>query len=418
MGPIECAILCRLRLPRIRKLAVQPTPLAQVPGNPSAPFKLQLTTPNPPHSPYPPMFKHVTKSRKLAKHQREARLSDEDSSGASASEPELDSASGSGSDASDSEGSDSDSEFDKDEVEAVEEEEELLAPAPGYPTIEEAVADPIAQPTHEEGKDGELVEATGLAPVCVVCVNKVLKAGTMLEVHKKSKVRQPVGRARPGQRCLPSPGWGRAGLRRHSRVSSRLSSHVLSVPLLFGRTISVATPASSPTSRATSSTRPTSPLTPSPSSPVLTLKSPTAPPPPPPPPRRPRPSPRLRRRSWPRRSRLSACRRSRRTRRSRPRRPPRAAPSARSCARPSSSATSRNAAPGTKRRIGSGLTRPGPSRGPRPRPRPRARARRRSEWAWAWAWAWRDETRRVAGGKWGGVQAGLQTRGLTDALSL
>lgn len=144
-------------------------------------------TSNPTHTPST-MFKHVTKSRKLAKHQREARLSDEDSSGASASEPELDSASdASGSDASDSEGSDSDSEFEKDEPETPEE-DELLSPAPGYPTIEEALANPIAQPTHEEGKDGELVEAQGLAPVCVVCVNKVLKAGTMLEVHKKSKV--------------------------------------------------------------------------------------------------------------------------------------------------------------------------------------------------------------------------------------
>ena len=134
------------------------------------------------------MFKHVTKSRKLAKHQREARLSDEDSSGASASEPELDSASGSdASDASDSEGSDSDSEFEQNEPETPEE-EELLAPAPGYPSIEEALTNPIAQPTHEEGKDGELVEAAGLAPVCVVCVSKVLKAGTMLEVHLKSKV--------------------------------------------------------------------------------------------------------------------------------------------------------------------------------------------------------------------------------------
>lgn len=157
------------------------------------------------------MFKHVTKSRKLAKHQREARLSDEDSSGASASEPELDS-DASGSDGSDSEGSDSDSEFEQDEPQTPEEEEELLSPAPGYPSIEQAVVDPIALPTHEEGRDGELVEKEGLAPVCVVCVNKVLKAGTMLEVHKKSKVRSDQCRIQGQGRGWRLPTRARGGL--------------------------------------------------------------------------------------------------------------------------------------------------------------------------------------------------------------
>ena len=107
-------------------------------------------------------------------------MSDEDSSGNSASEDEgSDSDSEFGSEASGSGGeSDGEEGGSGGEEEVDEEEDELLPPPPGFPTALEAVEKPVGE---DPGGNGENV-------VCVICPDKVLKKGRMLEVHLGGKV--------------------------------------------------------------------------------------------------------------------------------------------------------------------------------------------------------------------------------------
>lgn len=124
-------------------------------------------------------YKHVSKQRKLAEQNKELQLSDEDSSGNSASEDEgSDSDSEFGSEASGTGGESDGEEVGSDDEEEEEGEEELLPPPPGFPTALEAVEKPVGE---DPGGNGENV-------VCVICPDKVLKKGRMLEVHLGGKV--------------------------------------------------------------------------------------------------------------------------------------------------------------------------------------------------------------------------------------
>ncbi|KAK4697375.1 hypothetical protein P7C70_g8222, partial [Phenoliferia sp. Uapishka_3] len=133
------------------------------------------------------MYKHVAKQRKLTDSNKEARLSDEDDL-SDDDDPSSDEA------ATASEGSDSDSDFGEDEdvilpasailsdEEEVADTIELKEPPKGFPSAEEALKNPIAEPEKEEGEGDDDVQ-----PVCVVCPSKALKRGKMLDVHLASK---------------------------------------------------------------------------------------------------------------------------------------------------------------------------------------------------------------------------------------
>ena len=141
------------------------------------------------------MYKHVAKQRRLASHNKEAHLSDEDSSGDEEEQQELEL----GSNASDlnsegSEGSNDDDDemllpSDDEQQEAEEEDDgQLQPPPPGYPTAAAALEMPIVD-TALAGGEEKLAEDDEAPLICVVCPTKVLKKGKMLEVHLGSKVR-------------------------------------------------------------------------------------------------------------------------------------------------------------------------------------------------------------------------------------
>lgn len=153
-----------------------------------------------------PLFKQVTAQQKRSKRKAEALLSDEEGNDSSSDEELLDSdsgESGSGSDESDSEvEGDEDEELlgpeeDDDEEPQVLDEDEPRPPPAGFPTakaaLENTVASTaalIAEMDAEKGEDGKTEEDDEEeAPlVCVVCPNKILKPGKMVEVHLASKV--------------------------------------------------------------------------------------------------------------------------------------------------------------------------------------------------------------------------------------
>ncbi|GAA5880513.1 hypothetical protein JCM16303_005411 [Sporobolomyces ruberrimus] len=152
-----------------------------------------------------PLFKQVTAQQKRSKRKAEALLSDEEGNDSSSDEELLDSdsgESGSGSDESDSEiEGDEDEELlgpgeDDDEEPQVLDEDEPRPPPAGFPTakaaLENTVASTaalIAEMDAEKGEDGKTEEDDEEeAPlVCVVCPNKILKPGKMVEVHLASK---------------------------------------------------------------------------------------------------------------------------------------------------------------------------------------------------------------------------------------
>lgn len=128
------------------------------------------------------MYKHVSKQRKLADKNKQVVLSDEsddsDDEQLENSSSEAKSGSGSG----EAEESEKAEEEEKQEEEEEKEEEVLNPPPTGYPTVTEALKDPIVYPV-EAGGDGSEPEV-----VCVVCPDKALKKGKMLEVHVASNV--------------------------------------------------------------------------------------------------------------------------------------------------------------------------------------------------------------------------------------
>lgn len=129
------------------------------------------------------MYKHVAKQRKLAENNKQVALSDEDSSGNSDSESESSSNSDSSSGNEESEGGDEfDEIMEEPEIEK-EKEEELLPPPTGFPTALEATKNSIV--------DSILVGVEGAldnSMICVICPEKALKKGRMLEVHLSGKV--------------------------------------------------------------------------------------------------------------------------------------------------------------------------------------------------------------------------------------
>ena len=142
------------------------------------------------------MYKHVAKQRKLAASNKELRLSDEESSGDSASEiSNSDSDSNSDAGSSDEDGGDAIDEIDEmlaggsgGEDEEEEEEEEMGPPPAGFPTALEALeAGRSIAEVEEEGETASKADKD-VVLVCVVCPNKVLKLGKMLEIHLGSKV--------------------------------------------------------------------------------------------------------------------------------------------------------------------------------------------------------------------------------------
>ncbi|GAA5903469.1 uncharacterized protein JCM6883_005011 [Sporobolomyces salmoneus] len=151
-----------------------------------------------------PLFKQVTAQQKRSKRKAEALLSDEENS--SSDEEQLDAGSdseaGSGSDESDSEldGEDEELVGASDEEEEGEpevlDEDEPRPPPVGFPTAKEALENTvastaalIAEMDAEKGEgEKENAEDDEEAPlVCVVCPNKILKPGKMVEVHLASK---------------------------------------------------------------------------------------------------------------------------------------------------------------------------------------------------------------------------------------
>lgn len=130
------------------------------------------------------MYKHVAKQRKLAENNKQVALSDEDSSGNSESESEASSNSESGSDSegSEGEGDEFDEAMEELEIET-EKEEELLPPPAGFPTALEATKNSIVDSTLV-GVEGALENSM----ICVICPEKALKKGRMLEVHIAGKV--------------------------------------------------------------------------------------------------------------------------------------------------------------------------------------------------------------------------------------
>ena len=142
------------------------------------------------------MYKHVAKQRKLAASNKELRLSDEESSGDSASEiSNSDSDSNTDAGSSDEAGEGAVDEINdmlaggsEGEDDGEEEEEELGPPSAGYPTALEALeAGRSIVEVEEEGEAGSKADKD-VVLVCVVCPNKVLKLGKMLEIHLGSKV--------------------------------------------------------------------------------------------------------------------------------------------------------------------------------------------------------------------------------------
>ncbi|GAA6014173.1 hypothetical protein JCM11491_004128 [Sporobolomyces phaffii] len=154
-----------------------------------------------------PLFKQVTAAQRRSKRKAEALLSDEEGNDSSSDEDRLDSDAS----ASDDSGSDEDEDEDEDEDDEVlgsaseddDEEPEVLdedeprPPPVGFPTAHEALENTvastaalIAEMDAEKGDDaaasgGEDDEEAPL--VCVVCPNKILKPGKMVEVHLASK---------------------------------------------------------------------------------------------------------------------------------------------------------------------------------------------------------------------------------------
>ena len=159
-----------------------------------------------------PLFKQVTAQQKRSKRKAEALLSDEEGNDSSSEEElELSSdeeeGSGSGEDESedgdevdDSVGSAGEGDSDDEEQDLVLDEDQPRPPPAGFPTAKEALENTVASTAAliaemdaekgEEAKGGaEDDEEEEEAPlVCVVCPNKILKPGKMVEVHLASKV--------------------------------------------------------------------------------------------------------------------------------------------------------------------------------------------------------------------------------------
>ncbi|GAA5823878.1 hypothetical protein JCM5353_006391 [Sporobolomyces roseus] len=154
-----------------------------------------------------PLFKQVTAQQKRSKRKAEALLSDEEGNDSS-SEEELELSSdeeeGSGSGEDESEdgdeveelvGSAGEGESDEDEEDLVLEEDQARPPPAGFPTAKEALENTvastaalIAEMDAEKGEEAKEDDDEEEAPlVCVVCPNKILKPGKMVEVHLASK---------------------------------------------------------------------------------------------------------------------------------------------------------------------------------------------------------------------------------------
>lgn len=172
-----------------------------------------LSLPSNPRRPLPtdrypfkmPLFKQVAAQQKRSKRKAEALLSDEEDNDSSSDEEQLDlgSSDESGSDFEGDEDEDlvgsDDAEDDDDEEPEVLDEDEPRPPPVGFPTAREAldntvastallIAEMDAEKSGDEKDDDDPEEAP---LVCVVCPNKILKPGKMVEVHLASKVRLP-----------------------------------------------------------------------------------------------------------------------------------------------------------------------------------------------------------------------------------
>lgn len=151
------------------------------------------------------VYKHVQAQQKRAsKRGRREALSDEDDDLSDSDRSSVAEQSGSESD------EDSDEDSEEDLLPRDEDEEELDPDAPrpppkGFPTATEALENQIVSSKfliaeqedgseEEKGSDEEAKEdeEEELPLVCVVCPNKVLKQGRMVEVHLASKVRPVV----------------------------------------------------------------------------------------------------------------------------------------------------------------------------------------------------------------------------------
>lgn len=128
------------------------------------------------------MYKHVSKQRKLADQKKQVVLSDESDD----SDDEVDNLSSASSGSESGSGSEEEESGDEDEEEEDEEEEQeqvaLKPPPASYLTVAEALKDPIVYPVEAGG------DATDPEVVCVVCTDKALKKGKMLDVHLASNV--------------------------------------------------------------------------------------------------------------------------------------------------------------------------------------------------------------------------------------
>ncbi|GAA5996356.1 hypothetical protein JCM5350_006831 [Sporobolomyces pararoseus] len=154
-----------------------------------------------------PLFKQVAAQQKRSKRKAEALLSDEEDNDSSSDEEQqfdLNSDEESGSDESDSEGDDleslvgsgSEGEDDDEEPEVLDEDEPRPPPV-GFPTAKEALENTVASTAaliaemdaekDEEEKKEEVDDEEEAPLVCVVCPNKILKPGKMVEVHLASK---------------------------------------------------------------------------------------------------------------------------------------------------------------------------------------------------------------------------------------
>ncbi|GAA5842797.1 hypothetical protein JCM3766R1_007164 [Sporobolomyces carnicolor] len=148
-----------------------------------------------------PLFKQVAAQQKRSKRKAEALLSDEEDNDSSSDEEQLDlgSSDESGSDFEGDEDEDfvgsDDAEDDDDEEPEVLDEDEPRPPPVGFPTAREAldntvastallIAEMDAEKSGDEKEDDDPEEAP---LVCVVCPNKILKPGKMVEVHLASK---------------------------------------------------------------------------------------------------------------------------------------------------------------------------------------------------------------------------------------
>lgn len=155
-----------------------------------------------------PLFKQVTAQQKRSKRKAEALLSDEEGNDSSSEEElELSSDEEEGSESGEDESEDGDEveelvgsagegESDEDEEDLVLEEDQARPPPAGFPTAKEALdntvastAALIAEMDAEKGEEAKEDDDEEEAPlVCVVCPNKILKPGKMVEVHLASKV--------------------------------------------------------------------------------------------------------------------------------------------------------------------------------------------------------------------------------------